>query len=148
MKDPRLQQFAKQLVTYSCAVQPGEKVLVEDRGIAPEFTAALVEEIYAAQAIPVVLLYNLEVERALMMGYTQEQLEWMAKLDAQRMADCQAYIGIRGGHNAFETSDVPQRRKPCTASTTANLCTAISGCPTPSGWCCATPPLPLPSRQA
>ncbi len=111
MKDPRLQQFAKQLVTYSCSVKPGEKVLIEDKGIAPEFTTALVEEIYAAGAIPAVILYHPEVERALMMGYTKEQLEWMAKLDAQRMADCQAYISIRGGNNAFETADVPQEKK-------------------------------------
>ena len=111
MKDPRLQQFAKQLVQYSCRVQPGEKVLIEDRGIAPEFTTALVEEIYAAGGIPAVNLVNLQVERALMMGYTKEQLDWMADLDARRMADCQAYIGIRGGDNAFESADVPQEKK-------------------------------------
>ena len=111
MRDPRITQFAKQLVTYSCRVQAGERVLIEDRGIEPEFTCALIEEIYKAGGIPVVNLVDLKVERALQMGASKEQWQWMASIDAKRMKECQAYIGIRGGENSYESSDVPQEKK-------------------------------------
>ena len=111
MKDPRIQKLAQTLVHYSCSVQPGERILVEDRGLAPELDAAIIEEVYKAGGIPQVLITDLTVERALLMGCTQEQLEWMARHDAARMAECAAYIGIRGGHNAFEQSDVPEEKK-------------------------------------
>lgn len=111
MKDPRIQKLAETLVHYACAVQPGERILVEDRGLAPELDAAIIGEVYKAGGIPQVMITDLTVERALLMGCTREQLAWMAKHDAARMAECAAYIGIRGGHNAFEQSDVPAEKK-------------------------------------
>ena len=111
MKDPRIAKLAQTLVHYACAVKPGERILVEDRGLAPELDAAIIEEVYKAGGIPQVQVTDLTVERALLMGATQEQMAWMAKHDAARMAECAAYIGIRGGHNAFEQSDVPAEKK-------------------------------------
>ena len=36
MKDPRIDQLAKNLIAYSCKLQPGEKVLIEATGdVAP-----------------------------------------------------------------------------------------------------------------
>ena len=110
MRDDRLKKLVDQLVEYSCDVQPGERVLIEDRGIAPDFDAALVEKIYAVGGIPLVQLVDLKVDRAMMMGCTKEQLEWVADIDAERMAGCQAYIGIRGGGNASESADVPSEK--------------------------------------
>ena len=110
MKDPRMQTLARNLVRYSCDLQPGEKITIEATDIPAPFVAALVEEAYAAGGIPFVRLHNGQVERALRMGYTQAQLEWLAQGDARRMAECQAYIGVRGGDNSFETSDVPQEK--------------------------------------
>ena len=111
MRDSRLQAFARQLIQYSCNVQPGERVQIEDRGIEPAFTTALIEEIYRAGGMPVINLVDLEIERALLMGATEEQLKWQADIDARRMEGCQAYIGIRGGGNAFESADVPEEKK-------------------------------------
>ena len=110
MKDQRLIRFAKQLVHYSCAVKPGDKVLIEDRGLAPELDTALVEAVYQAGGIPVVQLFDHKIERALLLGCSKEQLEWMAEKDSARMSDCQAYIGIRGGHNIYENADVPAEK--------------------------------------
>lgn len=107
MKDPRMVQLAHNLVTYSCRVQPGERVLTECTGIQREFVAQLVEEVYASGGIPLVHLKDPMVERAILMGCTQPQLELMAKYDALRMEDCQAYIGVRSPENSFETGDVP-----------------------------------------
>ena len=111
MRDERLIKLVDQLVEYSLDVKPGERVLIEDRGIAPDFDAALVEKIYAVGGVPVVQLVDLKVDRAMMMGCTQEQLQWMAAIDSERMAGCQAYIGIRGGDNSFESADVPPEKE-------------------------------------
>ena len=52
MKDPRMLALARALVRYSCSVQKGEHVLIEDRGIAPDFDAALIREVYAGWRYP------------------------------------------------------------------------------------------------
>lgn len=46
-------------------------------------------------------------ERELLMGATKEQLETKAALELIEMKEMQAYIGIRGGDNMNEMSDVP-----------------------------------------
>ena len=83
-------------------------MLIENFGVETDFVRMLIEETYAAGATPVVVLREPAVRRALLMGATREQWEKEAELDAARMASCQAYIGIRGGDNSYETSDVPQ----------------------------------------
>lgn len=110
MKDPRMVTLAHNLVNYSCSVQPGERVWIEGTGVPAEFMALLVEETYAAGGIPFVSLKDPKVERAMGMGYTKEQLEWLAEGDAKRMSECQAYIGVRAGDNMYETGDVPAQR--------------------------------------
>lgn len=108
MKDPRMVYLAKNLVNYSCAVKPGEKVLVECIGQQNEFVAEIVRQIYAAGGIPLVQLKDPLVERALGMGFGKEQLEFMAEIDSLRMKGCQAYIGIRAGDNNSEQTDIPK----------------------------------------
>ena len=110
MKDPRMVTLAHNLVNYSCSVQPGEKVWIEGTGIPAEFIAQLVEEVYAVGGVPYVMLRDPKVERALGMGYTEGQLDWLAEGDGKRMSECQAYIGVRGGDNMYETGDVPAER--------------------------------------
>ncbi len=107
MKDPRMTQLAHNLVSYSCRVQKGERVLIECTGVPDDFTAALVAKVYEVGGIPLVHLRSPRVDRALAMGYTREQLDLMAKYDALRMQDCKAYIGVRAGDNSYESSDVP-----------------------------------------
>ena len=111
MKDPRILKLADILVNYSTRVQKGEKILIDDRGMNRELVVALIKAVYAAGGIPAVSLMDGEVERALMQGYTKEQLDWYAGMDAKRMSDCAAYIAVRGGNNVFESSDVPQEKK-------------------------------------
>ena len=111
MRDERLTRLAHMLVNYSCAVQPGERVLIEDRGVQTAFATALVEAVYAAGGIPVVETVDLAVERTIMLGATKEQLRWLAENDGKRMSEVQAYIGVRGGDNAMYLADVPQDKK-------------------------------------
>ncbi len=111
MKDPRLEKLAQILVGYATRLQPGERLLIEDFGINRELVSLIVAEAYKAGGIPTVKLHDHQVDRALQMGYSEQGLDWIASIDAQRMAGCQAYIGVRGGDNAFELADVPGAQK-------------------------------------
>lgn len=108
MKDPRIQTLAHNLVNYSCKVQPGHRVLIENTGIQEELVTALVQEVYQAGGQPFVWLKDAKVERALMMGLSEEQADLMAANEAALMDQMQAYIGIRAGVNSYEAADVPQ----------------------------------------
>lgn len=111
MKDPRIQKLAHVLVNYSISAKEGERVLIEDTGIAPELCCALIEALYKAKAQPVIQLRQLQIERAYQMGMTESQVQWQAEHDSRRMQACQGYIGIRGGENSFELSDLPEAQK-------------------------------------
>lgn len=107
MKDPRMLKLAHLLVNHSCRLQPKERVLIEASNIPEDFVCALIDAAYEAGGIPLVQINQFKVQRSLLMHCGEEQLSLMAKYDSLRMQDCQAYIGVRGGHNAFELNDVP-----------------------------------------
>lgn len=110
MSDPRIHKLADVLVNYSCRVTPGDKVWIDLRGIPSALGEALIDKVFSAGGLPYVQVIDNRLQRALMRGYTKEQLDWLAQEDAQRMGQCQAYIGVRGGDNAFELSDVPSQQ--------------------------------------
>ena len=85
----------------------GKKILIENFGVERAFVVALVEEAYAVGAQPVVVLRDQSVQRALLMGGNSSDWDFIAQIDAERMRKMDAYIGIRGGDNCYETSDVP-----------------------------------------
>lgn len=105
--DPRIRKLAQGLIRYSTALKPGEKVLIDVYGLEVPVVRALVEEAYAAGALPFVSIKNQQVNRALLMGATEEQYRLMARWEADRMKEMDAYIGLRAGDNASELSDVP-----------------------------------------
>lgn len=104
--DERLKILAKNLVNYSCAVKPGEKVLIEVTDAPDEVPVALVNAVYAAQGIPYVKINRAKVQRDLLMNCTKEQIEDMTRYDSARMKDMQCYISFRANDNASESSDV------------------------------------------
>lgn len=110
MKDPRIEQLARNLIRYSCKLQSGEKVLIDMFGTELELVKALVKEAYEVGGIPFVNLNNHEVSRSLLMGATAEQLDMQASWDVARMKAMDAYIGIRAGNNASEHADVPAEK--------------------------------------
>lgn len=110
MQDPRLERLADVLVNYSTKVQPGENVLVEAFGIDNALVRALVQHIHRAGGRPFVNLRDHQVTRELLMSATEEQIKAWAEYDAAQMTMMQAYIGVRGGSNIYELSDVPDDR--------------------------------------
>ena len=109
--DPRNEQLAKNLVSYSCRLKKGEKVLISSNGLTDmPLVKALIKEIYKVGAIPYVDIRSNAVERELLMGATKEQYELLAKVDAMKMEQMDAYIGIGANSNTAELSDVPSEK--------------------------------------
>lgn len=110
MQDIRVNKLASVLVNYSCSLKEGEKVLIEAKGIDYMLVNAIVREVYKAKAYPFVEIYDNRVTRELMLGQSEEQVKLRAKYHSVRMAEMDAYIGIRGGENCNELSDVPEKK--------------------------------------
>ncbi|WP_442604154.1 aminopeptidase [Paenibacillus sp. KN14-4R] len=108
MRDPRLQVFAKNIINYSVNLQPGENVLIELIGIKdPEVGKCFVEEAAAAGGHAFIETRDPVMTRKVQMTGTAELFRGMAEVELFRMKKMHAYIGVRGGDNITETSDVP-----------------------------------------
>lgn len=107
MKDNRLETLAHNLINYSCKLKKGEKVWIQITGEHFEFGTLLIKAAYAAGAIPFVTIANSQIQRALLMDISEEALQIMCENDADLMKQMDAYIGVRGGDNTSELSDIP-----------------------------------------
>jgi aminopeptidase len=107
MKDPRIQKMAEGLIRYSVDLQKGEKLLIEviDSGV--PLGLALIAEAFKAGGQPFIQVRNRQMDRQVMLGASQEQLEKMAEYELVEMGEMQAYLAIRASDNASETADVP-----------------------------------------
>ncbi|BBB90030.1 MAG TPA: aminopeptidase [Methylomusa anaerophila] len=105
--DPRIKTLANNLIHYSIALQPGEKILIEVFDDAYPLAKALVDEVYAVGGVPFLELKNNQLQRALIRNATQKQLSSIASWEAARMKEMNAYIGVRASHNVSELADVP-----------------------------------------
>ena len=108
--DSRTQQLAQNLIRYSTDLQPGEKILIEIFDDALPLAQALVDEAYRAGGIPFLSLKNNRLQRKLLNGASNSQLQAIASWESARMTAMQAYIGIRASENISELSDVPPEK--------------------------------------
>ena len=108
MLDPRIEKLAAGLINYSCALQAGEKVLIEAVGLEVPLVTELVKKASRVGALPFVTIKDSSVTRSLLMDCSKEQLEMMSLFERVRMKEMDAYIGVRSGLNSAELSDVPQ----------------------------------------
>lgn len=110
MIDPRIEQLAKTIITYSVDLKPGENILIECNGPAEDLAAALIREAYAVGGRPFLSLKKASLERELLLGATAEQLKAMAAWESARMKEMQAFVGIRAVENTYEQADVPPEK--------------------------------------
>ena len=109
--DPRLHTLAHSLVNYSCRVQSGENVYIQYGGQETEGLARLlIRETYAAGGRPFVHFQDSRVQREIMLGCTEEQLEILCRNQCEEMRQMDAYIAVRGGDNINELADVPAEK--------------------------------------
>jgi aminopeptidase len=110
MQDPRYDQLAKLLVTFSTKLKPSEKVLIDAFDIPPEMTVALIRAVRAARALPFVQTHQAKVGREMTRAATEAQYDVIAGHELARMKKMDAYIALRGSDNICEASDVPGDR--------------------------------------
>jgi len=108
--DTRTSTLAQNLIRYSTDLQPGEKILIEMFDDALPLAQALIEEAYRAGAVPFLSLKNNRLQRKLLSGASEEQLQAIAGWESERMRSMQAYLGIRASDNISELSDVPAEK--------------------------------------
>ena len=107
MIDPRMTRLADVLINYSTELKPGERILIEAIDAPHEMTCELVRLARQVGAEPLVTLKSNRVLRSLLTHGSEEQLKLIAEVEAARMKQVQAYIGLRGTRNIAELSDVP-----------------------------------------
>jgi aminopeptidase len=110
MHDPRIDQLARQLVRYSTSVKAGERVLIDLADVPDGIGLALIREVRAKKAVPLLKLGHSRLTREMLLGATDEQYKLAAKHQMAEMKDVDVYIALRGSHNIAETSDVPAGR--------------------------------------
>ncbi len=107
MMDERVKTLAKSLVHYSTRLKAGEKVLIDTTIGDMSLARALVDEAFAAGAIPFVNFMDNTILRKLLQQPSREMWQARAKVDAEFMEMMDAYIAVRGHENVTELSDVP-----------------------------------------
>lgn len=110
LADPRLEKLAFNLVNYSCAVKDNEKVWIDVTGVDSTLPSLLVREVYKAGGMPFVYVNDNRIKREVLLGASDEMFSIMAERDSRFMNQMDAYIGVRGGQNSLELSDVPDER--------------------------------------
>ena len=86
---------------------PAKKSWSKPIEIPDDVVTALVDRIAQAGGLPFVTLKSNKVLRALYNNATEEQMRLTGEFEKARMAQMDAYIGVRGAENSTELSDVP-----------------------------------------
>lgn len=107
MKDSRLVTLASILVQHSTKVKPGERVLIQDNNIEPEFVRILVDAVHDAGGIPFVALRDRTIDRALFRRGTDEYFRLQAEFEVERMKKMDVFIGFSSLRNQYAWSDIP-----------------------------------------
>ncbi len=110
MPDPRYARLADVLVNYSCALEPGDKILIDSIDGPREMVRALVRAAAEAGGVPLVTLHSKAVWRDLMLCGSEEQMRLLGRYEAELMKQVQAYVGLRADPNVSEWSDVPPEK--------------------------------------
>ncbi len=111
MNDPRIQKLAEVLIHYSTKLKAGENILIEAGDVPEELVQALIRTAADAGAKPYVWVRQGRTSREWLLHSSEEQLKLTGELELQWMKKMDAYVGVRGGFNISEMSDVPQDKK-------------------------------------
>jgi aminopeptidase len=110
MTDARYTKLARLLIGYSTELRKGEKILLDMIDVPDEFTVELIRAVRDAGAIPLVDIRHTRISREIVMGTTETHSRLLRDIEMFRMRKMQAYIAVRGTHNANENADVPSDR--------------------------------------
>jgi aminopeptidase len=109
--DPRNHKLAKQLISYSVKLQPGEKIYCELKGLhALDLGKALIKAATEAGGVPFWYYNDEELSRQFIRHARQEQFQAWGKFHRPIMEAVDAYIAVRGSTNPFDLADVTAER--------------------------------------
>ncbi|MBR5228739.1 MAG: aminopeptidase, partial [Firmicutes bacterium] len=107
----RNKKFADMIVNYSCSVQPGERVLINEVGTAAKpLIKEIIRAVYKAGGQPFLGLSDSTLNREIIMNCTEDQLQYMCDYQMYQMKGMDAYIAVRASENTSELSDVPPEK--------------------------------------
>lgn len=106
--DDRIRKLAKNLVNYSIALKPKEKVLITACDADLNIVKALIEEIHRVGGYPYANLSSSQITKELILCGSEECLKTSVDVSMHQMKQMDAHIAIRGIYNFFELSDVPK----------------------------------------
>ena len=99
--DDRIRKLSKLLVSYSCNVQKGEKVLISYEGQAVRpLVKQLIKDVYTAGGLPYAEIRDSFVNREILLGCTEEQIAFSNEIQLAQMKGMDCYIAVRGGENS------------------------------------------------
>ena len=104
----KIVNLAKTIISHSCSLEKGEKVLIEAIDVPFSFLEILIDEIYKIGANPFLIIKSERIIRALALGMKENQIKIQAENEKQLIEQMDAFIGIRNVLNIFELSDVPK----------------------------------------
>ena len=105
--DPRYTQLASLLVNYSLALKRNESALIDTTDIPDDFCIALIRAVRDAGAHPLIETRHTRIARELLLGTNAVHAAKVRDIEMNRMRKMDAYIAVRGSHNANESADVP-----------------------------------------
>jgi aminopeptidase len=106
VRDQRLVELAKMLLSHSVKLQKGEKVLIRGHYISKPLMKELVREAYNLNAFPFVEIMDDEIMKEVHIGFEREQLEIMAAWQLKRYEDVDAVVSIYGEENDAELAEI------------------------------------------
>ena len=81
--DPRTEKLADLLVSYSCRVQEGEKVLISYEGdCCKPLVKQIIRNVYEKGGMPFAEIRDSEITREVLMGCRREQAEFIERMPA------------------------------------------------------------------
>src|ERR1700736_3730716 len=110
MLDPRLDALAEVLIGFSTNLQRGERFLIDAYDVPQEIVIALIRSGRSKGAFPFVNLQSNTILRELLRGAEEDQYRTLCDFELARMTAMDAYVALRGSHNATEFSDVEPDR--------------------------------------
>ena len=106
MINPQLEKLADVLINHSCALEKGEKVLIEAFDIPQEMVIATIRAARKAGGEPFVTWKNNLIIKELISDTSDEHMGLIGDVEKFRMEKMDAYIGLRGSLNISAMSDV------------------------------------------
>lgn len=108
--EDRIVKLAKNIVNYSIACKPGEKVLIQARDADKKIVSALIREVYNAGGLPFVNESSAEINKEILKGLTNEAARIKADNELAFMKQMDCFISIKGENNKFEISDIGEEQ--------------------------------------